>query len=48
MANTIGKITLPEMKNYDHNETFATGGVASAGTLGMLILPRIISFSSWV
>jgi TRAP-type C4-dicarboxylate transport system permease large subunit len=48
MADTIGKIALPEMKRYYYDETFATGGVASAGTLGILIPPRIISFSSWV
>ncbi len=41
-AATIGKIALPEMKRYHYNETFATGCVASAGTLGILIPPSTI------
>ncbi|MFB3885436.1 MAG: TRAP transporter large permease [Thermodesulfobacteriota bacterium] len=41
-AATIGKIALPEMKRYDYDETFATGCVASAGTLGILIPPSTI------
>ncbi|MGQ9647887.1 MAG: TRAP transporter large permease [Thermodesulfobacteriota bacterium] len=41
-AATIGKIALPEMKRYHYDETFATGCVASAGTLGILIPPSTI------
>jgi len=41
-AATIGKIALPEMKRYKYDETFATGCVASAGTLGILIPPSTI------
>jgi tripartite ATP-independent transporter DctM subunit len=41
-AATIGKIALPEMKRYKYDDTFATGCVASAGTLGILIPPSTI------
>jgi tripartite ATP-independent transporter DctM subunit len=41
-AATIGKIALPEMKRYKYNTTLATGCVASAGTLGILIPPSTI------
>jgi tripartite ATP-independent transporter DctM subunit len=41
-AATIGKIALPEMKKYCYDEPFATGCVASAGTLGILIPPSTI------
>jgi TRAP-type C4-dicarboxylate transport system permease large subunit len=32
-----GKIAIPEMQKYNYNDMFATGTVASAGTLGILI-----------
>ena len=38
-AATMGKIALPEMKKYNYDDTLATGTVASAGTLGILIPP---------
>src|SRR4030042_1091075 len=41
-AATIGKIALPEMKRYHYSDTLATGCVASAGTLGILIPPSTI------
>src|SRR4030043_1709743 len=41
-AATIGKIALPEMKRYKYDDAFATGCVASAGTLGILIPPSTI------
>lgn len=36
---TIGKIALPEMKQYNYSDTLATGTVAAAGGLGILIPP---------
>jgi tripartite ATP-independent transporter DctM subunit len=36
---TIGKVALPEMKKYNYNDTFATGTVATAGGLGIMIPP---------
>jgi len=36
---TIGKIALPEMKKYGYNDTLATGTIAAAGGLGILIPP---------
>jgi tripartite ATP-independent transporter DctM subunit len=41
-AATMGKISLPEMKKYNYDDTLATGTVASAGTLGILIPPSTI------
>lgn len=41
-AATIGKIALPEMKRYRYDDTLATGCLASAGTLGILIPPSTI------
>ncbi len=41
-AATIGKMALPEMKKYKYDDTLATGCVASAGTLGILIPPSTI------
>ena len=38
-AATMGKIALPEMKRYKYDDTLATGTVAAAGTLGILIPP---------
>lgn len=38
-AATIGKIALPEMKHYNYGDTLATGCVASAGGLGILVPP---------
>src|SRR5574341_934411 len=41
-AATMGKIALPEMKKYRYDDTLATGAVASAGTLGILIPPSTV------
>src|SRR5574341_1857637 len=35
-------IALPEMKKYRYDDTLATGAVASAGTLGILIPPSTV------
>ncbi|MFZ9813026.1 MAG: TRAP transporter large permease subunit, partial [Burkholderiaceae bacterium] len=39
---TIGKITLPELKNRGYPEGMVIGSLAGAGTLGLLIPPSII------
>jgi tripartite ATP-independent transporter DctM subunit len=41
-AATMGKIALPEMKKYGYDDKLATGTVASAGTLGILIPPSTV------
>ena len=41
-AATMGKISLPEMKKYGYDDRLATGAVAAAGTLGILIPPSTI------
>lgn len=41
-AATMGKIALPEMRKYNYDDTLATGTVAAAGTLGILIPPSTI------
>ena len=41
-AATMGKIALPEMKRYGYDDTLATGAVAAAGTLGILIPPSTV------
>jgi C4-dicarboxylate transporter DctM subunit len=41
-AATMGKIALPEMKKYKYDDTLATGTVAAAGTLGILIPPSTV------
>lgn len=41
-AATMGKIALPEMKKYKYDDTFATGTVAAAGTLGTMIPPSTV------
>ena len=41
-AATIGKIALPEMKRYNYDDTLATGTIAGAGTLGIMIPPSTI------
>jgi tripartite ATP-independent transporter DctM subunit len=38
-AATMGKITLPEMKRYGYDTALATGCVAAAGSLAILIPP---------
>jgi len=41
-AATMGKIALPEMKKYKYDDRLATGTVAAAGTLGILIPPSTV------
>ena len=41
-AATMGKIALPEMKKYKYDTSLATGTVAAAGTLGILIPPSTL------
>ncbi len=41
-AATMGKIALPEMKKYKYDDALATGTVAAAGTLGILIPPSTL------
>ncbi len=41
-AATMGQIALPEMKRYNYDDTLATGTVAAAGTLGILIPPSTV------
>jgi len=41
-AATMGKIALPEMKKYGYSDRLATGTIASAGTLGILIPPSTV------
>ncbi len=41
-AATMGKIALPEMRKYKYDVSLATGTVASAGTLGILIPPSTV------
>jgi tripartite ATP-independent transporter DctM subunit len=38
----MGSIALPEMKKYKYDDKLATGTVASAGTLGILIPPSTV------
>jgi C4-dicarboxylate transporter DctM subunit len=41
-AATMGKTALPEMRKYKYDNTLATGCVAAAGTLGILIPPSTV------
>lgn len=41
-AATMGKLALPAMKKYGYDDTLATGCIASAGGLGILIPPSVI------
>jgi C4-dicarboxylate transporter DctM subunit len=41
-AATMGRIALPEMRKYKYDMTLATGTVASAGTLGIMIPPSTV------
>jgi len=40
-AITMGTVALPEMRKYGYSESFATGPIASAATMAMLIPPSI-------
>lgn len=41
-AAAMGRVTLPEMKRYGYDDSLATGCVAAAGSLGILIPPSTI------
>ena len=41
-AAAMGRVSLPEMKNYHYDDGLATGCVAAAGSLGILIPPSTI------
>jgi C4-dicarboxylate transporter DctM subunit len=41
-AAAMGKVALPEMKQYGYDDSLATGCVAAAGSLGILIPPSTI------
>ena len=41
-AATVGRITIPELKQRGYDEIMAIGSLAGAGTLGLLIPPSII------
>ncbi len=41
-AATMASVTLPEMKRYKYDMSLATGTVAAAGSLGILIPPSVI------
>jgi C4-dicarboxylate transporter, DctM subunit len=38
-ALTIGKVAIPEMKNYKYDNKISCGSIAAGGTLGILIPP---------
>ena len=38
-AVTMGRVSLPEMKRFNYDDSLATGAVAAGGTLGILIPP---------
>ena len=41
-AATMGRIALPEMRKYGYDNALASGTVAAAGTLGILIPPSTV------
>ncbi|MDD5126488.1 MAG: TRAP transporter large permease [Dehalococcoidales bacterium] len=41
-AAAMGRVALPEMKRFKYNDAIATGCVAAAGSLGILIPPSTI------
>ncbi len=41
-AATIGRVALPEMRRYGYSQRLATGCIASAGGIGILIPPSTI------
>jgi tripartite ATP-independent transporter DctM subunit len=41
-AAAMGRVALPEMKRYGYDDSLATGCVAAAGSLGILIPPSTI------
>jgi len=41
-AATMAAVALPEMKRYKYDDALASGTVASAGSLGMMIPPSVV------
>jgi C4-dicarboxylate transporter DctM subunit len=41
-AAAMGRVSLPEMRRYNYDDSLATGSVAAAGSLGILIPPSTI------
>lgn len=41
-AATMAAVALPEMRRYKYNDSLASGTVASAGSLGMMIPPSVV------
>jgi C4-dicarboxylate transporter DctM subunit len=41
-AAAMGRVALPEMKRYGYDDSLATGSVAAAGSLGILIPPSTV------
>ncbi|MCF8061466.1 MAG: TRAP transporter large permease [Deltaproteobacteria bacterium] len=41
-AAAMGAVSLPHMKRYDYDDSLATGSVAAAGSLGILIPPSAL------
>jgi C4-dicarboxylate transporter DctM subunit len=41
-AATMGKVALPEMRKYHYDNQLATGTIAAAGTLGIMIPPSTV------
>ena len=41
-ASTMGQVALPELRRYDYSPSLATGTIAAAGTLGILIPPSVV------
>lgn len=48
-VSAMGKMLMPEMKRYGYNHSLATGSIASAGVLAILIPPSIplVFYSAW-
>ncbi|MDX9986395.1 MAG: TRAP transporter large permease [Dehalococcoidales bacterium] len=41
-AAAMGRVALPEMKRFNYDDSLATGSVAAAGSLGILIPPSTV------
>ena len=41
-ASTMGKVALPELRNYKYGGSLATGTLAAGGVLGILIPPSVV------
>lgn len=41
-AAAMGKVSVPEMRRYGYDDSLATGCIAAAGTLGILIPPSTV------